>query len=315
MFSNITVEVIDPLNRTGKVAIPSHLVHDTKGFTEYHSSASKRETKDYSLCLLFQKGRCNAGAHCHQIHACPEHVTKLREQAAACRHCCAEHGDMHSHGYNDATHTVVIADAATGSERHFPLAAFARTGCLDAVLRSVKASEVRIPSNKLCRLHSQMRCKFGKDCKNVHLCPDATELSAARGVDMSCGLSARSAQSSKPSSLNDSPARGVSPRETKFGGPLCIDADDSAAFTTTHHGCSSIFSETKDYVDRQVSSHMLANSGFFGSVYEESLAMSVELDMSAFEATIRNLCDDLDRAEHSPAAAIRVRSKSQLLVL
>lgn len=333
MFSGLVIHVIDPLNRTGKVGIPAHHVTDTKGLEDYRTAAANHETKDFSLCLLLQKGRCNAGSRCHQVHASPEFVTELRARAAANKNCCAEHGDMHSCGYSSAPQTVVVvpaaADVVSGGEREkrYPVSCFARTSALDNILRVVKSLEVRVPTSKLCRLHAQRRCKFGKDCKNVHLCPDAAETPAAKqpscpSVDnntISCGVSCRSG--SHPASAVDSPAPRT-PRDgfqTELGfrpsssgcAPLPLDADHqcvvgagsvSGGERATTHGCSSFF-----FSDERMWGSSTGTGGADDSI------LSCPLDMSAFEATIRSLCADLDRAEVSPGCASRVRTQGQLL--
>jgi hypothetical protein len=314
MFSaGLSIHVIDPLNRTGKVAIPSHLVSDTKGLEDYRAAATRRENKDFSLCLLFQKGKCNAASRCHQVHACAEFVSELRRKAASAKCCCAEHGDLHSEGYAAAPQVIRLIEN-DGASRSFPLSSFARTSCLDNILRNVRGLEVKVPANKACRLHTQRRCKFGKDCKNVHLCPDAQELVAPsrfkshHSIDLSCcGISCRSvssgtdhtssAPSSKPMSHADSPNVTPCPaplylEKSGFGGPLSIDADEMEM--GTKNGCSSFF-----FSDESVWGGETADCGM----------MSMKLDMSAFEATMRSLCTDADgHVEFSPAFAHRVES-------
>jgi hypothetical protein len=167
---NITsVDVIDPCNRTGKITIPLHHIIETRGLSEYQSGQDIR-SKDLSLCLLFQKGRCNAGARCHQIHAQAGYVDKLRSQAANCRTCCALHGDCFSIDFLSAAQSVTVTNGAE-SPQVFPLCCFSRTLPLEALIRN--GGGLRVPKAKICRLHSDNRCKFGRDCKNFHLCPDA----------------------------------------------------------------------------------------------------------------------------------------------
>lgn len=311
MFSaGLSIHVIDPLNRTGKVAIPAHLVSDTKGLDDYRAAAARHENKDFSLCLLFQKGRCNAGSRCHQVHACPDHVLELRTKAASVKCCCAEHGDLHSQGYASGQQMIRLVDHTNPSALApaYALASFARTTCLDNILRNVRVMDVKVPASKICRLHAQRRCKFGKDCKNIHLCPDAKELSQTNvvvkgcpSIDLSCGISCRSVSSagtlSKPHSLAESPnetPRCAEPLDKSRGAPLSIDGDFES-----RNGCSSFL-----YSDEKVwggSSHPDGNELSVG-------VMSVELDMSLFEATMRSLCTDMERVEFSPACANRVQS-------
>ena len=88
------LQIIDPMNRTGKIEIPANadVLIPTLGMKEYLGSVGQR---DYSLCLLYQAGHCNAGDRCHQIHVRPEYVERLRHQAGAST-CCRRHGDGRS---------------------------------------------------------------------------------------------------------------------------------------------------------------------------------------------------------------------------
>lgn len=206
MFSNaISIDVIDPLNRTGKISIPLQYVFDTRGVTENRPACPQSGgPKDMSLCLLFQKGRCNAGVRCHQVHADVDFVTKLRFMAAAGASCCAAHGDFCSQGFTQVGGIeLAVCDPVRNESRTFPLAAFARTSALDGLLASAAAGgTLRVHANKVCRLHQQSRCKFGRDCKNFHVCPQtamntpAVPLSSAAAA---CAASAPSSASPMPS--------------------------------------------------------------------------------------------------------------------
>lgn len=172
----VVVPVIDPMNRNGKVSIDMKLITETRGLVEYMSTPVAQR-KDLSLCLLYQKGRCNAGARCHQIHACPEFITKVRAQVAVSNNCCAAHGDVFSTTYAKATQVVTVVTDGVGVD--YSLSAFARTEALELVLSKSKTASLKVPANKICRLHGQNRCKFGQDCKNVHLCRHAKPLDSA----------------------------------------------------------------------------------------------------------------------------------------
>jgi len=262
MFSSLCLDVIDPCNRTGKISIPMQHVVGTKGVSDFHSNPAKRDGKELSLCLLFQKGRCNAGSKCHQVHADPEFVTSLREKALSAKNCCAAHGDVHSTGFSSVATTVTIY---AGDDEHcYSLMSFARTAFLDGILRSAATKGARAPLSKVCRLHSQSRCKFGKDCKNIHLCSSACPIEAATmlrvavgapaAVDASCGLSVKSSEESTP---RDSPK-----------GPLPLDAQT-----------------------------MMSSEQEFSCVSGSWGVASPQFDMSAFEDTIRCLCLDLTARE------------------
>lgn len=182
--TTMSLSVIDPCNRTGKITIPMEYVVETRGVLDHLRYAAMPQcvappaVKDLSLCLLFQKGRCNAGARCNQVHAAPEYVDHLRAVAASTKSCCARHGDVHSTSFI-AESTVNLVNE-NGSETTYALVDFARTAALDNILRRSKqhGSVARVQSSRICRLSQRSSCKFGKDCKNIHLCRDATPVSA-----------------------------------------------------------------------------------------------------------------------------------------
>lgn len=187
MFGNTpsSLSVIDPCNRTGKIVIPMEYVVETRGVLDHLRYAAMPHctpppaVKDLSLCLLFQKGRCNAGARCNQVHADPLFIDHLRAVAASTKSCCARHGDVHS--VNFAVDTVVALSHEDGSEQLFSLVDFARTGALDNALRRAKqqGGVPRVLASRICRLSQRGSCKFGKDCKNIHLCAHAAPVMAA----------------------------------------------------------------------------------------------------------------------------------------
>lgn len=172
--SSMTVDVIDPINRTGKIIVPLCKIAETKGLSDYlaeqSGSASRRTIKDLSLCLLSLKGKCFAGSRCNQVHVDRTFIEEMREKAASSCNCCAAHGDVHATGYLvDAHRSIYI-----GGER-YELKDCARTGPLDHILRATPAPAiVSMAWSKICRLHREGRCKFGKDCKYVHLCKNAS---------------------------------------------------------------------------------------------------------------------------------------------
>lgn len=171
-----TLSVIDPCNRTGKINIPTTYVTETKGVTDFlrYAGNPPPEAKDLSLCLLFQKGRCNAGNRCNQVHATPEFVEQLRARANSVKSCCARHGDVHSEALD--AHRGVVVLSEDGLSKHYTLADFAFTPALELAVKRTRAGAVRVQATRVCRLHSRGSCKFGRDCKNVHLCPRAVEL-------------------------------------------------------------------------------------------------------------------------------------------
>jgi len=163
------VSAIDPCNRTGKIVIPENFVISTRGSQDFLQG----NVKDLSLCLLFQRGQCKAASKCHQIHADPTYVNHLRRRAAEGSTCCAAHGDPSSALYVNMKRMVTIVDS-NGAPAVYPLSCFGLTQLLEQLLRSNQGM-CRVSANKICRLHTQSRCKFGRDCKNIHLCREGQQ--------------------------------------------------------------------------------------------------------------------------------------------
>jgi hypothetical protein len=170
------LNVIDPCNRTGKISIPASFVTVTKGVSDYlkHGGTPPPDVKDLSLCLLYQKGRCNAGNRCNQVHAAPEFVSQIRARSLSACSCCAAHGDVHSRDLQAGSrHVLVTKD---GEHTLYSLADFAMTPSLETAMTRARSGPIRVQATRLCRLHLKGGCKFGRDCKNVHLCPNAKPL-------------------------------------------------------------------------------------------------------------------------------------------
>lgn len=230
----VSLEVIDPCNRTGKIVVPLEYVTETRGITEQNRP---RESRDLSLCLLFQKGRCNAGPRCHQVHVEPSFVNKLRAQAAAGTACCALHGDFQSSSYlSHAPKTVEVY--TNGTPALYPLIAFGRTAALDNLLSNSSLSTIRVNAAKVCRLHSEGRCKFGRDCKNIHLCPTAKPASSPvkpaplEGFSRPTGFSASGKCNVDPLELS-SQRLDASATATLAHGPICPDTPEAKSHRST----------------------------------------------------------------------------------
>jgi hypothetical protein len=176
----MTFSVIDPCNRTGKINIPGCYMSETKGVTDFIECGGNPPpgTKDLSLCLLFQKGRCHAGSRCNQVHASVEFINSVRSASLAGKTCCARHGDLHSTSIDEARTVIVTGE---DGDRQFQLRDFGFTASLEVALKRARGP-VRVQGTRLCRLHLRGGCKFGRDCKNVHLCSLATPLEAPAAV-------------------------------------------------------------------------------------------------------------------------------------
>eukprot|EP00331_Platyophrya_macrostoma_P004581 CAMPEP_0176431258 /NCGR_PEP_ID=MMETSP0127-20121128/14717_1 /TAXON_ID=938130 /ORGANISM="Platyophrya macrostoma, Strain WH" /LENGTH=379 /DNA_ID=CAMNT_0017813255 /DNA_START=48 /DNA_END=1187 /DNA_ORIENTATION=+ len=367
-ISSNTICIIDPLNRTGKVAVPFTYVQETKGFEEYRTATSGG-TRDFSLCLLFHRGRCNAGARCHQIHVAPSFTDEVRQRAMSTRTCCAAHGEVHSSKYMQRGDITVTVSKPTGSASSYALGQFALTAGLEAMLEGgagtrhlrYKTKVVRVPASRLCRLHLEKRCKFGRDCKHVHLCPDASSFSGVADVrqpphhaapvtqshsscmalatpppksidevsilpsaEWSCGVSTRSGSTSEMSSHTDTPREhatwasrlSCATATVPPAAPVSIDdmgegrglkwedevEEEPVKPLMTWGLCCAPGAMCKPAVTAAVP---------FGEEPWSLSETTAALDLSAFETTIRSLCEDLDRAAFSPNCAERVRSQSR----
>jgi len=183
-MSNPTyVMVIDPLNFGGLLKVPLSKTFDTKGRNDWLKGVLK---KDLSLCCLFQRGKCHAGVKCHQVHADRNFVADLRAQCSQITSCCLRCGDTASSypagraAFSDlrtAGCTFVNVQGVS-----YPLDLLAYTvglaGFMSAAprLHTLLAGDALvIPASRVCRLHLRGGCKYGKDCKNFHLCSQLGE--------------------------------------------------------------------------------------------------------------------------------------------
>jgi len=134
-----------------------------------------------SLCCLFQRGRCSLQERCHQIHVDTQYMIAVRQQNAHVVSCCRRCKDTASlttsavsffATYFDASRQTITVNVAPNCDRkvNIDLLAFT-TGLENWLCDDVKgnASAV-VPTRKVCRLHLDSRCKYGKDCKYIHLC-------------------------------------------------------------------------------------------------------------------------------------------------
>jgi len=177
-----TISVIDPANRTGKIELDMSLVSETLGLRQYTRRTKSKKTQ-FSLCMLFQRGKCKAGSRCHQIHADKAHVNALRQQASAGSTCCCKHGDLRSQEADFANKLPSKFSLAVSETHHrvLPATLLARTLALEKLLdqRSASKAALEIDIKQICRLHGQSRCLFGRDCKRFHVCREAMNTLAA----------------------------------------------------------------------------------------------------------------------------------------
>lgn len=152
------ITVVDPQRR--KLQVPLSAIDPTKAL---HGRLTVP-----SLCLLFQAGRCRQDANCYQLHADPTVIQALRLEAENQTCCCIRHGDCNEHLW-DFTPTDTRSVSIAG-QFAIPLTHTAFTTGLQRVLRDDRAS-VPVNPSAVCRLHGQCDgCRFGADCKFVHVC-------------------------------------------------------------------------------------------------------------------------------------------------
>ncbi|KPA85686.1 hypothetical protein ABB37_00071 [Leptomonas pyrrhocoris] len=152
------INVVDPQRR--KLHVPLSAIQTTK--------ALNGRLKTPSLCLLFQSGRCRQGDNCYQVHVDPATVERLRVDMESMPCCCLLHGDCNCHLVDPASYEGRALCIA--GQYNVPLSRVAYTAGLQRVLQG-GATSVPVNPSVLCRLHGQPGgCRFGADCKFIHVC-------------------------------------------------------------------------------------------------------------------------------------------------
>eukprot|EP00796_Vickermania_ingenoplastis_P010210 gene10210-7154_t len=213
------ISVVDPQRR--KLQLPANVIRHTKAL-------GCRLTTP-SLCLLYQAGRCRQGANCYQVHADPEAVAALRAKAERQLCCCSVHGDANSHMWNAAAHShrsISIGRAV------IPLDHVAFTAGLQRILSD---DRVTVPVNPslLCRLQEQpTSCRYGADCKFLHVCREI--------------LNANPGDGDNPSNHSSAPASNAPTRAGPLQQPMMASGDFSASL----NGSQMLGSESSLSVNR-----------------------------------------------------------------
>lgn len=183
-----TVAAVDPIAKT-ILQVPAADVIPTAGLEDYLRKVSQR---DLSLCCLFQQGRCRADTGCRQLHANRAAIAQLRAEAARNHVCCPScegrrvPGALRLLGRATATVPLIPCNHVVPTKvplqwRDQPAGA------------GVRIAEVEWQS--VCRLQLQGTCKYGSQCRNVHLCPRIGKLLLAKAactvnVDVPASLAA-----------------------------------------------------------------------------------------------------------------------------
>ncbi|GET88543.1 hypothetical protein, conserved [Leishmania tarentolae] len=152
------IAVVDPQRR--KLHVPLSAIQMTK--------ALNGRLKTPSLCLLYQLGRCRQDENCYQVHVDAAIVEQLRADAKNMPCCCFQHGDCNGHLMDRTAYEGRSLGIA--GQFSVPLTRVAYTAGLQRVLQDQPACASVKPS-VLCRLHGQPGgCRFGADCRFVHVC-------------------------------------------------------------------------------------------------------------------------------------------------
>jgi len=157
MNSATSIRAVDPVGR-GVIEIPCAMLKETRGLSDHLVST---QTRDVSICCLFQRGKCRADSQCRQIHADRRFVEAQREKLQRVNTCCA-----FCEGQATPTDvTVRLTGRATEGVPPLSISRFQSTaGSQDlAVSREAAWTDV-------CRLHLQSSCKYGASCRNIHIC-------------------------------------------------------------------------------------------------------------------------------------------------
>ena len=154
------MSVVDPLSR--KLMVPRAALTTTLAMERAGTP---------SLCMLYLSGRCRQGAQCHQVHADPPTVMRLREAAKSVPTCCVAHGDANAGLIKPEwlQRSVEVNGVVIAAGR------LAFTQGLAKLLGGSSAPMVRVVTQQVCRLHVADRCRYSEDCKFLHVCREEAD--------------------------------------------------------------------------------------------------------------------------------------------
>eukprot|EP00906_Rhabdomonas_costata_P004897 RCo007343 len=181
--SPLAISVIDPqLKQFGRLWLPIAKLLPTNGLARHRSG----HPYPPSLCLLFQKQRCHAGEQCNQIHADVEFIAAARValQGITYSNCCHQHGDLPStrRDFQGLCQTMRVSFVAGDGVTKFPISSgevavtafwtkwMAEHSAAMGSSAHRTTTEVTITPADICYLHQRSSCKYGVDCKHVHVC-------------------------------------------------------------------------------------------------------------------------------------------------
>jgi len=175
--------LIDPTFRGGLIDVPFNKTLETKGRSDWAKGTLQ---KDLSLCCLFQRGRCSLHERCHQIHVDTQFMASVRQQnlhVVSCCRRCKDTASLTSSAvsffatfFNEKVRGITV-NTAPSVDKKVDADMLAFTIGLESWLCDEAKGNVSltVPTRKICRLHLGGRCKYGKDCKYLHLCSQLGE--------------------------------------------------------------------------------------------------------------------------------------------
>ncbi|CAD2218388.1 hypothetical protein ADEAN_000587600 [Angomonas deanei] len=204
-----TISVVDPQRR--KLRVPVSAIKPTRGVNGRSSAPS--------LCLLYQAGRCRQGLRCYQLHAARDVVDRLRAEAEGINCCCQQHGDPYQPHLLRLLSSMVGGDEGRVQEtlgwlrknKYVSIMSgvavpFDRLGYTTTVERIVRqeGTLVVLPPSVVCSLHGRPEgCRFGADCKFLHICREALHNELRGMVPVSAGPTVTTLQSNSHNTNNN----------------------------------------------------------------------------------------------------------------
>lgn len=187
------------------------VITHTSGVDRYHSN----HPHSPSLCMLFQRGRCNAGQQCNQIHVDRPYAAAIRQllHTTPLNNCCDEHGDIASQDSKfvaEFAHTPFVELRSEG----YPSIRLSRTkiGRTEfwARVHKGRGKGLFFTPDRVCTLHQRHQCTYGPECKNAHVCREFWQELVATGWG---GLSPAQSPESEESTGSTTPPTTDSPAE------------------------------------------------------------------------------------------------------
>ena len=174
--------VVHPLfNRVGPLWLNRSAMLPTSGMDR---CLRRNNTRQASVCLLFQRKRCTAGVLCNQIHIQQHYMKRIQNalQCAAWDECCCDlhcavppkmqnkHFDLCGIARDDNNPTrspiwisVPIAMTLVAQTAYW------QEECMTMSTSMFHTHRV-VPLHDVCESHQRAVCERGVDCNKVHIC-------------------------------------------------------------------------------------------------------------------------------------------------